>query len=134
MSITALNRAFAAIECTELKPSSALVLLCLARRHNQETGRCDPSLARIAKDSGLSVRAVRSGLRELEANRLIQTVFRKATTGRGVMNMNSRYRILGTAKSAATLRQNLPPKKEIYQPSAFDDLANLIHVDGGDDV
>lgn len=130
MSIRALHIAFSHMQESDLTPSARLVLLCLANRHNQETGRCDPSIKRLVKDSGLSERSVRNGLRCLEDRRIIQTVFRKATTGRGKANMTSRYRILGGAKFAATLGQNLPPKQEYYRPSAFDDLAMSIFTDG----
>lgn len=129
MSLKALSAAFKTIAGGDFRPSASLVLLCLANRHNQETGRCDPSIARIASDTGLSRRAVQCGLRELETKRAIQTVFRKATTGRGLMNMNSRYRIIGSANSAPTPAQNLRPKQEIY-PSAFDDLAMSIELEG----
>jgi DNA-binding transcriptional ArsR family regulator len=128
MSMTATNAAWEHIEAHDLSAATALVLLALARRHNQETGRCDPSITRIAADTGLSERAVRNGLRSLEELRLIVTVFRKATTGRGKKNMTSRYRIKGGAKYAGGVGQNMPPKRE-YKPSAFDDLVMSIEPD-----
>jgi hypothetical protein len=39
--------------------------------------------------------------------------------------MTNRYRILGGAKFAGTMGQNLPPKQE-DNPSAFDDLCMVI--------
>ena len=111
-----------------ITPTGRLVLLALANRHNQETGRCDPSLATLSADTGMSERAVRTGLRGLEKARVIQTVERRLRTGKGRRNMTNRYRITalkGGAESAATLGQILPPNLEDI-PSAFDDLASLI--------
>lgn len=124
MSHRAIRNAFAAIRTTELKPTAKLVLLDLSNRHNQETGRCDPSVKTISEDLMISERAVRDALRELEARDLIETVHRKARTGRGQKNRTNRYRLKTGAKSAGGMRQNLPTKQEIlYAPSAFDDLA-----------
>ncbi|OWJ71395.1 hypothetical protein CDV50_10340 [Haematobacter massiliensis] len=110
-----------------------LVLLVLANRHNQETGRCDPSLAMIQKDTQLCERSVRSALRELEGLSLIQTVERKLRTGRGKRNLTNRYRLKGGAQYAGRMGHNMPPNLKYTHPSAFDDLAMLI--DGGcDDV
>jgi hypothetical protein len=136
MSITATNAAWDHIQARELPPAAALVLLALARRHNQETGRCDPSTARIAQDTGLTRRGVQKALRKLEELRIIQTVFRKRSTGRGRQDMNSRYRISGGANSAGsggeqsshTPANRVRTKKE-YRPSAFDDLAMSIDDD-----
>jgi repressor of nif and glnA expression len=121
MSFMALRNAFTHISENTLTPKASLVLLVLSNRHNQETGRCDPSLAKIAADANMSERTVRYALRELEQLKIIQTIFRKATTGRGIKNMTSRYRLKGGAKSAGRVGHNLPPKQE-YTPSAFDDL------------
>lgn len=134
MSMVALRTAFARIERGDLKPACALVLLCLANRHNQETGRCDPSVSRIAKDTGLTRKTVQTSLRALEADQSIQTIFRQRSTGRGRANMNSRYRILGGVKFTPTLAKKLRPKQEVYQPSAFDDLALMIDVEGNFDA
>ena len=129
MSMTALRSAFSHLQSNDLSPSASIVLLCLANRHNQETGRCDPSIARLVKDTGLSRRSVQNGLRELEQKKLVQTVFRKCSTGRGRIDMNSRYRIKRGANSAPTPAQNLRTKQEIY-PSAYDDLAMSVEIEG----
>jgi len=128
MSFTALQNAFKNIASNDVSAKAALVLLVLSNRHNQETGRCDPSITTIASDAKMSERSVRYALRELEKLKLIQTIFRKATTGRGVKNMSNRYRLKGGAKSAATMGHILPPKQE-YTPSAFDDIVMLIEDD-----
>lgn len=126
MSLTALRAAFRHVENIPMSAPARLVLLSLANRHNQETGRCDPSVAKICKDTQLSERAVRKALRELEALRLISTVERKLRTGRGKRNMTNRYRLKGGAQYAGGMGHNMPPKQEEYTPSAFDDLAMLV--------
>ena len=125
MSFTAIRGAFSAIKQTELSPCAKLVLLSLANRHNQETGRCDPSIETVASDMGISERSVRSALRELEKKKRITTTHRTIRMGLGKRNMTNRYRILWGAKSADGMGQNLPPKQE-YTPSAYDDLAMLV--------
>jgi len=113
MSFRAITNAFSSIKAIKLTQSAKLVLLALSNRHNQETGRCDPSVKTISEDLMISVRAVRDALRELEACDLIETVHRKARTGRGQKNRTNRYRLKTGAKSAGGMRQNLPTKKEI---------------------
>ena len=103
-----------------------IVLLALANRHNQEAGRCDPSIATICADTQLSERAVQTALRTLEKLSIITTVERKQRTGRGKRNLTNRYRIGGGAQYAGRVGHNMPPKLEYTPPSAFDDLAALI--------
>ena len=126
MSLTALRTAFSHVEAIEMSIPSKLVLLALANIHNQETGRCDPSVARIEKATGLSERAIRKSLRELESLKVISIVERKQRTGRGKRNLTNRYRILGGAQCAGRMGHNMPPKQEYNAPSAFDDLAMMI--------
>lgn len=125
MSFTAFKSAMSNISDANVGPCAKLVLLALANRHNQETGRCDPSIETIASDIGISERSVRAGLRELERERLISTTHRVQRTGRGKRNLTNRYNLRGGAKSAGGVGQNLPPKQE-YIPSVFDDLAMLV--------
>ena len=122
MSLTAIRAAFAHIENVTMGIPSKIVLLTLANHHNQETGRCDPSISRISKCAGISERAVRSAIRQLEELRVIVTVERKQRTGRGKRNLTNRYRIAGGAQYAGRVGHNMPTKQE-YTPSAFDDLA-----------
>ena len=132
MSTKALRAAFTHISNTRMSLPSRLVLLALSNRHNQETGRCDPSLARIASDTQLSERAVRGGLRQLEKLRLISTVERRLHTGRGKRNLTNRYRLKGGAQYAGGMGHNMPPNLEGYvraKPSAFDDLANVLEYE-----
>jgi AraC-like DNA-binding protein len=134
MSMTAFRSAMQIIATIDVTPCAKLVLIALANRHNQETGRCDPSIERIASDLGISARSVQNGLRELEAQNAIVTVERRQRTGRGRKNLTNRYRISGGARFASGMVQNLHPKQETT-PSAFDDLAMSIEVlMGGDDA
>ena len=134
MSMTALRSAFAQIRASKVSLPARIVLLCLANRHNQETGRCDPSLATICDDTGLSERAVRQALRQLEAERMISTVHRVQRSGRGKRNLSNRYRIRGGAQYAGGMGHNMPPKQELYATSVFDDLAMLIEEGENSDV
>ncbi|EDM70684.1 hypothetical protein RAZWK3B_14843 [Roseobacter sp. AzwK-3b] len=126
MSITALQNAFDAIRQHKMSNSAKLVLLCLANRHNQETGRCDPSIPTIATDMKISERAARDGLRELERLGLVKTIRRTVRTGLGKRNMSNRYNLRGGAKYAGGMGQNLPGKQEYKRTSVFDDLAMLL--------
>lgn len=128
MSFTALRAAFDHVASVEMSAPARLVILALSNRHNQETGRCDPSNATICKDTQLTERTVRKALRELEALRLITTTERKQRTGRGKRNMTNRYRLKGGVQYAGRMGSNMPPKQE-YTPGAFDDLVLAIEVD-----
>lgn len=55
-----------------------LVLLVLANRHNSDTGRCDPSLARLAKDCGLGRTTTLRALDLLGVRGLVGRTRRKA--------------------------------------------------------
>lgn len=55
-----------------------LVLLVLANRHNSETGRCDPSLVRLAKDCGLDKTTVQRSLTALSERSLVERTRRKS--------------------------------------------------------
>ena len=129
MSLRSLHHAFNHISSVKMSLPARLVLLALANRHNQETGRCDPSVATICEDTQLSERAVRAALRELEGLKLITTTERKLRTGRGKRNLTNRYRIKGGAQCAGRMGHNMPPKQEYSPPAAFDDLAMLLDMD-----
>ena len=126
MSSRALHQAFIHIGTVKMSLPARLVLLALANRHNQETGRCDPSIATVCHDTQLSERAVRAALRELEGLKLISTIERRLRTGRGRRNLTNRYRLKGGAQYAGRMGHNMPPKLETSAPSAFDDLAMLL--------
>ena len=122
MTFHVLEWAFSMTRGRKLRPATMLVLLALAHCHNSETGRCDPSNAHLRAKTGLSERAIRDALRELEQERLIATTHRTLRTGRGRRNLRSRYNFRDGAKSAGGVGQNLPPNKEISTPTAFFDL------------
>lgn len=130
MSIRALHHAFGHISNVKMSLPARLVLLALANRHNQETGRCDPSISTLCDDTQVAERTVRKALRELEKLKLITTTERKLRTGRGKRNLTNRYRLKGGVQYAGGLGSNMPPNLKISAPSAFDDLAMLL--DGGD--
>lgn len=138
MSVRASRAAWSHIAANKISIPARLVILALANRHNQETGRCDPSVARICLDTKLSERAVRLALRELEKCRAIQTVHRQQRTGLGTKNMANRYKIFGLssgARHAGGMGHDMPPNHKYSAPSEapsqFDDLAMLL--DSGDD-
>ncbi|MCG7492450.1 helix-turn-helix domain-containing protein [Thalassobius sp. Cn5-15] len=128
MSIIALQSAFKHIQTTPMSAPARLVILALANRHNQETGRCDPSNTKLQGDTQLTERTVRKAIRELEKLGIIETVERTKRTGRGKTNMTNRYRINRGVQYAGRGGSNMPPKQEYRKPSAFDDLAMGIEV------
>ena len=62
----------------QLPGMQKLVLLALANRHNGETRRCDPSLARLATDCGLSKGTILRALTSLAQRGLLKQERRKA--------------------------------------------------------
>lgn len=55
-----------------LKPATKIVLYYLADHHNGETGKCFPSLQRLAEVCEMSKRSVQNHLTELEERKLIK--------------------------------------------------------------
>lgn len=81
---------------TEVSEVAAkMLLVCLANAHNQETGLCCPSVARLADESSMSRRSVQRWLKWLEDEGLIQVVGRAAENGRQQAN---EYRIVGFSR------------------------------------
>lgn len=128
MSWRAVSQAYAAIQAKgdQITPPAASVLVALSHCHNQETGRCDPSLATLCDLTRLSERTVRSCLRLLEGLGLVATTHRTIRTGLGKRNLRNRYNLTGGATVAGGVGRQLPGNREIYPPSAFDDLAASI--------
>jgi DNA-binding transcriptional ArsR family regulator len=57
-----------------LAPATKIVLIQLAERHNKDTGRCDPSLNKLADDCEMSRASVLRHLRMLEEGGLLTRV------------------------------------------------------------
>lgn len=134
MSLRAVNWAYSSVvaQADKLTPPAAATLVALAHCHNQETGRCDPSLATLCALTLLSERTVRRALRHLEAAGLIATTHRTAQTGRGMRNLRSRYRLKGGVTVTGGVGSQWPANREVYTPSAFDDLAMAISLPGSE--
>ena len=49
-----------------------IVLIVLADRHNGDTGRCDPSIAKVAEDCGMSSDSVRNAIKALREKGLLE--------------------------------------------------------------
>ncbi len=99
-----------------------IVLLMLADRTNKDTGRCDPSITRLADDCGMSERSTRNAIRELEKLELIETV-RRSNEG---VNLPNHYRLKiqnlegvghdmpqGTAGDAPGVGHHVPTNQEV---------------------
>ncbi|MBO6854191.1 MAG: hypothetical protein JJ872_10565 [Marivivens sp.] len=63
--------AAAAASTTGLKAGELKVFIMLVFRQNPETGRCDPTVARLQIDTGLAERTVREAFKVLERKKLI---------------------------------------------------------------
>lgn len=73
---------------SSLNPHERLTLVNLAWRLNQTSGKCFPSLSRIALDTGISRRGVQNSLKSLETKGLIQRVPRFLSAGIKGRNSN----------------------------------------------
>lgn len=86
-------------------PLQKLVLIVLADRHNADTGRCDPSLSRIAEDCTLSRDTVIRNLKALASAGLLRIIRRvKPADGNTGTIQGTNFYVLGfdnyTPKSA----------------------------------
>jgi len=84
MSLYAMSWAFS----LTLPPNEKIVLLALADCENDETLRCDPSQAHLAKKASLGERTVREMLKQLESRGLIT---RTKRGGRGEGRQSDNY-------------------------------------------
>lgn len=66
---------------TDLSPGAKLTAWALVRHHNDQTGQCNPSAARLALVAGLTVRGVQKALAGLVAAGLVLVI--GAVRGRG---------------------------------------------------
>jgi hypothetical protein len=105
-----------------LAPTHRMVLMALADRMNQTSGRCDPSVGTIADDAMMSVRSVQDTLNHLMSIGLIEIEKRENRTSQYHLKMDVRLGKSetsdGGADIASTLVQNLhPPGAEIAPPT-----------------
>ena len=74
------------LESAELDPQEKLLFVVLASHFNHGSGRCDPSLARLVRLSGLSRQTVIRRLETLEEKGLIRREHRTDAAGRRASN------------------------------------------------
>lgn len=74
----------------DLPTHKKMVLLMLANRTNHDTGRCDPSIRRLAKDCGMSERSVQNKITELINDGLLKVHPRH----NGVAWISSQYELI----------------------------------------
>ena len=80
-----------AIELDIEDPLAKFILVLLSNRHNQDTGDCFPSLARLCKDSAVSRSTAIRKLEWLEQNGFIKAIERRRADGTRTSNA---YRLL----------------------------------------
>ena len=98
-----------------LKPAEKIVLYWIADHHNETTGDCFPSIARLAQLSDMSRRSVENQIAKLEALGLVRRQERHRETGGKTSNgyilrlseTDAQNLRMGSAKSAHGDAQNL---------------------------
>jgi DNA-binding transcriptional ArsR family regulator len=98
-----------------LKPAAKIVLYWIADHHNETTGDCFPSIARLAQLADMSRRSVENQIAKLEAAGLVDRVKRHRETGGKTSNgyilrlteTDAQNLRMGSAKSAHGDAQNL---------------------------
>ena len=103
-----------------LKPSTKIVLYWLADHHNGETGKCFPSINRLAELSEMSRRAVEGHLETLETLGLIKRINQFRETG-GKSANSYILELTGTYENISDA-QNL---RMVCEKSAHGDTQNL---------
>jgi len=103
-----------------LKPSTKIVLYWLADHHNGETGKCFPSINRLAELSEMSRRSVEGHLETLETLGLIKRVNQFRETG-GKSANSYILELTGTYENISDA-QNL---RMVCEKSAHGDTQNL---------
>lgn len=101
-----------------LKPAAKIVLYWLADHHNGETGRCNPSINRLAKRCEMSRRSVENHLQSLQDAGLIEISNQHRDRGGKTANIytlrltesDTQNLRMGSAKSAHGDTQNLRMK------------------------
>lgn len=83
MSIRAINWAIDVCARIATPPGERLVLMVIAKHHNDKTGACFPSYETIAEQTGFKRRKVIYSVADLEANGLIFTQDRRVQGHQG---------------------------------------------------
>lgn len=107
-----------AMRQTGLKPAAKIVLYWLADHHNGETGKCNPSINRLAKACEMSRRSVEGHLQKLQEAGLIEIHNQHREQGGKTSNdytlslveTDAQNLRMGSAKSAHGDAQNLRMK------------------------
>lgn len=103
MSLRATSWAWKVIQNCELNMAAKVVLLVLADRHFQETGRCNPSIASIMQWTGIPRRTVQRALKELCDKKVISIIYRRRRDGSKRHDLPNEYKFLrAVARSWAT--------------------------------
>lgn len=98
MSVRIMAQVF---DLPDMGPTKRIIMLALAD-HADDAGRCYPSVDRLAKRTGLSERAVRTNLRQLESEGYLGTQI-------GVGPQGCNVYIVRTTPAADAPRQEMPP-------------------------
>jgi hypothetical protein len=109
-----------------------IVLLMLADRTNKDTGRCDPSIDRLAGDCGMSKTSVKNAIRTLISVGLITAIPQKI----GTVNLPNQYALNtgvghdmpgGGAQCAGGVGHDTPPNlevKPVIKPISVDNTSS----------
>ena len=101
----AMIQLFKSIEAT---PTQRLVAYMLADAHNEQTGRCDLSVASLATLTSLSERSIQEAVKSLELAGHLSRIFRTGTSTQ--YNLTPRSRC--TPADSAPPQQPHPIRKE----------------------
>jgi hypothetical protein len=89
-----------------------IVLIVLADRHNGDTGRCDPSIARVAEDCGMSSDSVRNAIKALRGKGLLEAHERFD----GPTQLTNFYTFNFKSESTPPLDNSHPPTRQKQGP------------------
>jgi biotin operon repressor len=121
----------------DLPVKQKMVLLMLANRTNADTGRCDPSMDKLAADCGMSKTSVKSAIRELKELGIVAVEERRIgdvhLTNQYTLNLSilggvGREATGGRACDAPGVGRVTPPKLE-SKPVNEPDIENAARSD-----
>lgn len=101
-----------------LTPAEKLVLMCLANRHHQDTGKCNPSIPRLAEESLTSERNLYRLLSSLKDKGFVTF---EGTRGRGRTN---EYEIVGVPGKPDNMSPFTAPAKPTRKHQKPDTTVN----------